>query len=93
MATPGEGPVTTGTPAVGGTLTVQPGTWPAGVTLTYQWQRCDGSGANCVAVPGATQSTYLVSAADVGFTLRVGVTATDRFGAPLAASAPTAPVT
>jgi hypothetical protein len=87
-------PAITGTPQQGQTLAASTGTWSVDdVTLTYQWQRCDGSGANCVAVPGATQSTYLVSAADVGFTLRVGVTATDRFGAPLAASAPTAPVT
>jgi hypothetical protein len=87
-------PTITGTPQQGQTLTASPGTWNVDdVTLGYQWQHCDAAGANCTDIAGANQATYLVTAADVGFTIRANVTATDRFGAPLASSAPTAPAT
>ena len=60
-------PTITGTAQQGQTLTATPGTWTApDATFGYQWQRCDAAGANCVAVPGATTSTYAVTAADVG---------------------------
>ena len=37
------------------------GTWTNGPTgYTYQWQRCNSSGASCVDISGATQSYYLV---------------------------------
>jgi hypothetical protein len=66
--TPGT-PQVSGRPVVGSTLTAAPGTWgPAPVTLSYQWLR---SG---VAVPGATGTTYPVTAADLGATLSVRVT-------------------
>lgn len=39
--------------------------------------RCDVNGANCVDIVGATSSTYLISAADVGSRLKVEVTATE----------------
>ncbi len=86
-------PAVTGTADLDQTLTVTPGTWSnSDVTLTYQWQRCDAMGTNCVAVPGSTASTYAVSAADAGATLNVVETATNRFGAPTATSAVTAAV-
>jgi hypothetical protein len=87
-------PTVTGTPQQGQTLTASTGNWNVDdVAFTYQWQHCDATGANCADIPGATQSTYLVGSADVGLTLRVNVTATDRFGAPVAPSATTAAVT
>lgn len=87
-------PAVTGTPQQGQTLTASPGTWNVDdAALTYQWQHCDAAGANCTDVAGATQPTYAVTAADVGFTIRVNVTATNHFGAPRASSAPTAAVT
>jgi hypothetical protein len=87
-------PTVTGTPQQGQTLTAAPGTWTADdAAFTYQWQHCDATGANCTDVAGATQPTYAVTAADVGFTLRVNVTATNRFGAPVASSTPTAAAT
>jgi hypothetical protein len=87
-------PTVTGTAQQGQTLTATPGTWSAAdATLGYQWQRCDAAGANCAAVPGATTSTYAVTAADVGTTLRVVVTATTRFGTATATSTQTAVVT
>jgi hypothetical protein len=86
-------PTVTGTAQQGQTLTATPGTWSAAdATLAYQWQRCDAAGANCVAVPGATTSTYAVTAADAGTTLRVVVTATNRFGTATATSVQTAVV-
>ncbi|CAI9400859.1 Ig-like domain repeat protein [Nocardioides sp. T2.26MG-1] len=65
-------PVITGTPAVGRTLTVDPGTWGTGElpVFTYQWQR------DTKDVDGETGRTHVVSAADVGHTLTVVVTAT-----------------
>jgi hypothetical protein len=86
-------PAITGTVAVDQTLTVTPGTWSnADVTLTYQWQRCDGTGANCAAIAGATSATYTIAATDAGSTFEVVETATDRFGAPTATSTATAVV-
>ena len=84
-----EGPATsTAAPAVGGTaadgvtLTANPGTWngTGPLTYTYQWQRCDAGGNNCVDVAGATQSTYTPGTTDIGKTIRVIVTATNDAG-------------
>jgi hypothetical protein len=87
-------PTVTGTAQQGQTLTATPGAWTApDATFGYQWQRCDAAGANCADVPGATTSTYAVTAADVGTTLHVVVTATNRFGSKAATSAQTAAVT
>ncbi len=87
-------PTVSGTAQQGQTLTATPGTWTAtDATVGYQWQRCDPAGANCVDVPGATSSSYAVTAADVGTTLRVVVTATNRFGSAPGSSTQTAVVT
>jgi hypothetical protein len=87
-------PTITGTAQQGQTLTATAGTWTAtDATFGYQWQHCDAAGANCVDVPGATTQTYAVTAADVGTTLHVVVTATNRFGSAPAPSAQTAVVT
>ena len=50
-------------------------------SFAYQWLRVDSDGAsNPVAIPGATASTYTVTAADVGKRIRVRVSFTDRGG-------------
>jgi hypothetical protein len=86
-------PTVTGTAQLDQTLTATAGAWTAGdATFGYQWQRCDAAGANCVDLPGATTQTYTVTAADVGTTLRVAVTATNRFGSASGASVQTAVV-
>jgi hypothetical protein len=85
-------PAVAGTPQQGQTLTASPGTWDNGPTFAYQWQRCDAAGAACVDVAGATAQTYAVSSSDVGTTLRVNVTATNRFGTATAQSTPTTAV-
>jgi len=75
-------PTISGVAQVGETLTAMPGTWSdTTATLAYQWQRCDPSGASCTAVIGATSDTYTAVDADAGSTIRVEVTATNRFGA------------
>ncbi len=51
-----------------------------GATSTLQWLRCDASGAGCAPIPGETASTYAVTAADRGGTLRVRQTATNAAG-------------
>jgi hypothetical protein len=86
-------PAITGTADVGQILTVTPGTWSnPDVKLTYQWQRCDGTGANCAPITGATTTSYTIASTDAGATFSVVETATDRFGAPTATSAVTAAV-
>ena len=74
-------PTITGTPQQGQTLTAAPGTWSdSAATAAYQWQKCDATGANCADIAGQTAQTYVVQPTDVGATLRVNVTATNRFG-------------
>ena len=75
-------PVITGNPNTGSTLATSNGTWVAKGTIayTYQWQRCDASGASCVDLAGATAATYVVQAGDVGATLRATVSATNSGG-------------
>ncbi len=71
-------------------MTVQSGSWSGTnpIVLSYQWKRCDTSGANCAAISGATAQTYSPAAADVGATLRIAVTATNSSGTATALSDP-----
>jgi hypothetical protein len=86
-------PTISGTVQQGQSLTATPGTWIGnGATFAYQWQHCDAAGANCTDIAGATAQTYGVTAADVGTTLHVVVSATNRFGTASAPSVPTAVV-
>lgn len=64
-------PAITGTPVVGGTLTVSPGSWsPTGAITAIQWAR------NGQLIPGATGATYRPSAADHRWVIGAVVTAT-----------------
>jgi hypothetical protein len=76
----------TGTAAlkVGSTITANDGVWTAlpNPTFTYQWYRCQALTAKsatpapgCTAISGATSRTYLISIADAGMFLSVGVRA------------------
>lgn len=75
-------PTVSGTAKQGQTLTGTTGTWTgaAPITYTFQWWRCDSSGANCSSIPGATAVTYVPTAADVGRSVRVIVTAKNSVG-------------
>lgn len=84
-------PSISGTARQGQTLTVSSGSWSGG-TITYQWQRCDTTGAGCSSISGATGSTYTAASGDVNRTLRVRVTATSGGAASTAESAKTAVV-
>lgn len=85
-------PSISGDPRDGQTLTASPGTWNGTkpITFTYQWNRCDQTGAACAAIGGATAQTYAVTASDVGHTLRVHVTAKNAKGTASADSDPSA---
>ncbi len=64
-------PVVVGTGAIGGTLSVNPGTWsPQPVLLSYQWLR-DGS-----SITGATGPTHRLTPAEIGSKVSVRVTGT-----------------
>lgn len=71
-------------PIVGATLTATVGVWtsvPAVSSYTQQWQRSsDGGTSNFIDIAGATALTYVVTASDVGFPLRIRVTATNANG-------------
>jgi hypothetical protein len=71
-------------PIVGATLTATVGTWtavPAVTAYTQQWQRSsDGGTSNFIDITGATALTYVVTASDVGFPLRIRVSATNANG-------------
>lgn len=81
-------PAVTGTATFGQTLTTTNGTWTGAPapTFTYQWQRVTTN------ISGATSSTYVLVAADVGNTVRCVVTATNALGAVSANSNNTATV-
>ena len=86
-------PTITGTPVQGQTLTTSTGTFSMTPTYAYAWQRCDAAGAACADIVGATAPTYVVAPEDVAATLRVTVTATNRFGVATGQSTQTAVVT
>jgi hypothetical protein len=81
-------PVISGTATQDQVLSTTNGTWTNSPTgYSYQWQRCDSAGNNCVAILGATASTYTLVYADAGSTLRVVVNATNSYGSTPAISA------
>ena len=80
-------PSISGVAQQGQTLSASTGTWSGSPTAySYAWLRCGPKGGGCVAIVGATSSTYQVIAADVTHTLRVTVTATNGGGSTPATS-------
>jgi hypothetical protein len=86
-----QGPIIIGTTAQGQTLTGSQGTWVGTPppTLTNEWDRCDISGNNCVAINGQTGLSYVLAQADVGSTIRFIVTGTNVAGSLTVSSAQT----
>jgi hypothetical protein len=73
-------PTISGPAGVGGTFTGTDGTWTGTGTITfaYRWLRCDTAGANCALLPPEENKNFRVlTADDVGHTMRLQVTATD----------------
>jgi hypothetical protein len=91
-------PAISGTPHVGQALTASQGTWTGSPTsFIDQWVRCPASGgqsdgSDCAVIGGAPSISYTVTTGDVGFRLRVRVTATNGEGQATAASNATAVV-
>jgi hypothetical protein len=84
-------PTISGTTRVGQTLTATEGTWSGNPTsFAFQWQRCYADIVACTSVVGATARTYLLRIGDLGYRLRVKVTARNAKGATTANSATTA---
>ena len=81
-------PTVTGVAQVGQTLTCSEGGWNGTQPITYafQWKRND------VAIPGATSTTLLLTAEDVGAQIVCAVTATNSGGSATATSAAVVPV-
>ena len=80
-------PSVSGVVAQGQTLTEAHGSWSNGPTgYAYQWQRCNATGANCQSIGGASGQAYVLTAADVGSTIRVVETASNDVGAGAAAT-------
>lgn len=82
-------PTLLGVPQVGETLSASPGTWGAdpAPNLAYTWERCaDPAASSCSVIDGAVTSSYEVVPGDVGWALRVVVTATSRGRSAVAAS-------
>jgi hypothetical protein len=99
-AQPAVAPTNTENPAVVGTaqdgqlLAARDGEWAGDnpMQFSYQWQRCDGNGANCANIEGATAKVYRVATADVDRRLRVTVTARNTTGSRSEATQPTGTV-
>jgi hypothetical protein len=87
-------PTISGTAQEKQTLTASQGSWTGAQpqTYTFQWRRCDQTGAGCADIAGATKATYVLTTSDIGHTLRVTVTAHNSLGDASATSTPTAVV-
>ena len=78
---------------MGQTLAAQAGTWTGTVkSFSYQWQRCATAGAACTTIAGAAGPSYVITPDEIGFTVRLVVTALGVTAAGSATSAPTAVV-
>jgi hypothetical protein len=80
-------PVLTGTARTGQSLSATTGSWTGSPTsYSYQWQRSLTSGGSLIDIAGATNPTYTVSEFDVGYFIKVSVSATNGIGTSSAAS-------
>lgn len=86
-------PAVSGAAKVGETLTAVPATWTlaGGLVDPPTWQRCGSGGSGCVAILGATTSSYQLQMADVGATIRVAYSGHSDVGA-TSATSPTSAV-
>jgi hypothetical protein len=89
-----DAPTIGGLPSTGVTLlgTTQPWT-PTPNTFAFQWVRCSLNGLMCTEIAAATEVSYKPVAFDVGFTLRIRMTAINDYGTSVGQSIPTAPIT
>ena len=88
-------PTISGIAKVGQTLTASPGTWSGSPTVYfYYWRHCNAQGLACATFTGGQNFTrYVLTSADVGYTIRVNVFARNADGQTYMNSNPTAVVT
>ena len=87
-----KGPLVSGVPQEGQTLTAI-AEWTGGqATPAWKWQRCTVVDQKCTVIQGATQPTYLLTAADVGSVLRVRLILSSPHGVIAKRSKPTSVV-
>ena len=84
-------PTVAGTAGLGRQLTANIGGYSgdAPVKTSFTWQRCDATGGACHAIAGAKKVVYFPTGADVGYTLRIAVTAVNAYGNLVVQSDPT----
>ena len=83
-------PTISGTPQEGKTLSGDRGNWSGKPTdYNLYWVRCDKNGAGCSDIGGANKTTYVLTPADVGKTIRFKVGAKNAAGRTFASSVPT----
>ena len=89
-----SGPTISGSAQQGQTLTAAAGTWSGATPMSYsyQWQRCDARTGACSTIAGANAASYLLASQDVGYAMRVSVTASNAAGSATASSTATAAV-
>ncbi len=81
-------PTVSGNPVRGNVMGATGGQWSNNPrTISYQWMRCNVAGRNCLAIPGATQSTYTLTSVDEGSTVTIAVSATNTSGTTTAQAA------
>jgi hypothetical protein len=87
-------PSVTGTLKFGDRLTAASGTWTSttAVSYTYQWYRCDSTGAHCSSIHGATGPGVVLGAKDVDKTIGLTVNAADAGGTTTAYASLVGPV-
>jgi hypothetical protein len=80
-------PIISGTVKRGIPLAVNSGTWSPSGSFSFRWQRDEGDGFDDIT--GATGTSYTPTVDDLGFPLRVVVTATNAFGSATATTVAT----
>jgi hypothetical protein len=81
-----------GSTRLGRQLVARPGAWSGTrpLTVSTRWLRCSsGVASSCTPIGGATAAGHRVTRADVGFRLRVRITARNEAGLSSALSPPT----
>jgi Tol biopolymer transport system component len=75
-------PAVVGTLFPGRQLTANIGSYGGDVPIatSFVWQRCDATGADCRTIPNAKKIVYFTTVADIGYTIRLSVTATNAYG-------------
>ena len=91
---PSTGPSVIGTAAAGKRLTGLSGNWAGFGVIVYhfQWYRCNGAGAACLSIHGATAPSYALNGRDIGKTLALTVHGTDSTGTSSAHSSLIGPI-